>query len=161
MGNPTIVGEASTTVQATPAEVIAFVLDLQRYKEADHKIGRIGPIERTGDHGTVAFSGRLRGLPGPAGTYPFTVTGDRLVVGTPTSGPARWLVQEFEASFTCETTDGGTRVTHREVFGFRRPLRWLAHPLLHRWLAADIAQEMRRLQALLAHERARLAADPS
>lgn len=29
MGSPTIVGEASTTVHATPAEVIAFVLDLR------------------------------------------------------------------------------------------------------------------------------------
>lgn len=161
MGSPTIVGEASTTVHATPAEVVAFVLDLRRYKEADHKIGRIGAVRRTGDRGTVTFTGRLRGLPGPGGTYPFRITGDRLVVGTPTSGPARWFIAEFEASFTCEPTGDGTRVTHREVIGFRRPWRWLAHPLLRRWLPADTAQEMQRFQVLVDHEDAQLAADAS
>ena len=161
MGSPTIVGEASTTVRATPTEVIAFVLDLRRYKEADHKIGRIGAIHRSGDRGTVRFTGRLRGLPGPGGTYPFRITGDRLVVGTPTSGPARLFLAEFEGSFTCAPAAGGTRVTHREVFTFRRPWRWLANPLLRHWLPADTAREMQRFQALIDHEDAHLAAAAS
>ena len=69
-----IVGEATTTVSVPPSEVFDFVLDLNRYRQADHKIGRVGAMHRTGDTGTVRFSGRIRGLPGPAGTYPFKLS---------------------------------------------------------------------------------------
>ena len=145
-----ITGEATTTVRATPTEVIEFVLDLRRYREADHKIGRIGAVQRDGDTGSARFSGRLRGLPGPAGTYPFRISGEHLVFGTPTSGPARWFLSGFEGSFACERTDDGTTtVTHRETFVFRRPWRWLANPLLRRWLEADTVAEMGRFRALI------------
>jgi hypothetical protein len=143
-----IVGEASATVNASPAEVFAFVLDLERYRQADHKIGRVGEIRRDGDSGTVRFAGRIRGLPGPSGTYPFTLSDSRLRFGSPVAGPARWFL-EFEGTFDCEATDGGTRVVHREVFGFKRPWRWLAEPLLRRWLETDIGEEMVRFGPLV------------
>ena len=84
-----IVGEASTTVSATPDDVFDVVLDLTRYRQADHKIGRVGAIDDRGDRGTVQFSGRIRGLPGPSGTYPFTRTGSRLAFGSPNPGMGR------------------------------------------------------------------------
>src|ERR1700735_3510773 len=118
-----ILGQASTTVAASPADVFEFVLDLNRYRLADHKIGRVGPLTQTGDGGTVSFSGRIKGLPGPAGTYPFTKTESRLVIGSATAGPARWFL-DFEGTFDCQVTDQGTVVTHREVFNFKRPWRW-------------------------------------
>ena len=93
---PMIVGEASTTVRASPNEVFDFVIDLERYRQADHKIGRVGDVRRDGDRGTVQFSGRIRGLPGPSGTYPFTLDESRLVFGTPIAGPARWFLASFE-----------------------------------------------------------------
>lgn len=83
-----IVGEATTTVSVPPGEVFEFVLDLSRYRQADHKIGRVGATQRTGDSGTTRFSGRIKGLPGPSGTYPFTVTASRLQFGSPVAGPA-------------------------------------------------------------------------
>ena len=144
-----IVGEATTTVRASPTEVFDFVIDLERYRQADHKIGRVGEVRRFGDAGTVRFSGRIRGLPGPAGTYPFTLTPTRLVFGSPTAGPARWFLEHFEGSFDCESTADGTVVTHREVYRFRRPWRWLADPMLRRWLERDTAAEMVRFKALL------------
>ena len=49
-----------------PDDIIDFVLDLERYRQADHKIGRVGAIERHGTTGTARFAGRLRGLPGPS-----------------------------------------------------------------------------------------------
>lgn len=143
-----IVGEATTTVSVAPSEVFEFVLDLERYRQADRKIGRVGPGHRTGDRGTVRFSGRIRGLPGPAGTYPFTVTASRLRFGSPVAGAARWFL-DFEGSFDCEPTEDGTVVTHREVFMFKRPWRWLAEPLLRRWLEADTAEEMVRFKELV------------
>lgn len=148
MREPTIVGEATQVVRATPEEVMSFVLDLERYRQADHKIGRVGKVERTGNSGFVQFSGRVRGLPGPSGTYPFTIADTRLVFGSPVAGLARWML-EFEGSFECQRVDGGTKVTHREEFRFKHPWRLLARLLLGRWLATDTAREMVRLKGLL------------
>jgi hypothetical protein len=143
-----IIGEAAATVTVPPSAVFEFVLDLKRYREADHKIGKVGSITRTGDTGTVRFSGRIRGLPGPAGTYPFTRTESHLQFGSPIAGPARWFL-DFEGTFNCDVTAEGTVVTHREVFMFKAPWRWLAEPLLRRWLEADTAQEMVRFKELV------------
>ena len=140
-----IVGEASTTVSATPADVFEFVLDLERYRQADHKIGPVRDVSRDGNTGTVTFAGRIRGLPGPQGTYPFTLTEKRLQFDSPIAGPARWFL-EFEGSFECEVGADGTVVTHREAFGFKRPWRWIAEPVLRRWLQADIREEMVRFK---------------
>src|SRR5581483_1663154 len=124
-----IVGEATTTVDASPDQVFAFVLDLERYRQADHKIGRVGTVERRGDRGTATFSGRIRGLPGPSGTYPFVLSATRLAFGSAVSGPARWFL-DFEGTFDCEVVPAGTVVTHREVFDFKVPWRWFLEPLL-------------------------------
>lgn len=146
-----IVGEATTTVAATPDDVFDFVLDLDRYRQADHKIGRVGTSVNEGDHGMVQFSGRIRGMPGPPGIYPFTRTESRLGFGSPLSGPARWFL-DFEGTFDTEQTREGTVVTHREVFNFKRPWRWLAEPLLRHWLENDTAEEMVRLKKLVEHD---------
>ncbi len=143
-----IVGEASATVGVPPNEVFEFVLDLDRYRLADRKIGRVGTVNRDGDHGTVTFSGRIRGLPGPSGTYPFTLSPWRLVFGSAISGPARWFL-DFEGTFDCCVTEEGTVVTHREVFDFKSPWRWLVEPLLRRWLESDTADEMVRFKELI------------
>lgn len=146
-----IVGEARATVRATPRQVFELVLDLDRYRLVDHKIGKVGEVRRTGDEGTVQFSGRLRGLPGPRGTYPFAVDGSRLTIGSPIAGAARWFL-DFEATFDCTPTDDGTEVVHRETFRFKRPWRWVAAPALRRWLHADVVAEMDRLAAHIDHE---------
>jgi hypothetical protein len=143
-----IVGEATTTVSVPSSEVFEFVLDLKRYRQADRKIGRVGTVHRTGDRGTVRFSGRIRGLPGPAGTYPFTISARRLRFGSPVAGPVRWLL-DFEGTFDCEETADGTVVTHRERFDFKPVCRWLAEPLLRRWLESDTAAEMVRFKELI------------
>jgi Polyketide cyclase / dehydrase and lipid transport len=143
-----IVGEATTTVSVPPSEVFDFVLDLNRYRQADHKIGRVGAMHRTGDTGTVRFSGRIRRLPGPAGTYPFKLSASRLQFGSPVAGAARWFLN-FEGTFDCQETENGTVVTHREVFEFKRPWRWLAEPVLRRWLETDTDAEMVRFKHLL------------
>lgn len=142
-----IVGEATTTVAASPDEVFELVLDLERYRQADRKIGRVGPRSGTGDSGTVTFSGRIKGLPGPSGTYPYTRTASRLQFDSPVGGPARFFL-EFEGSFDCEVDGDVTTVTHREAFRFKAPWRWLAEALLRRWLEGDIVEEMVRFQQL-------------
>ena len=40
-------------------------------------------------------------------------------------------------------------MVHREVFSFKRPWRWLAEPLLRRWLENDTTEEMVRFKQLI------------
>jgi hypothetical protein len=61
-----IEGRATRLVAATPTEVAAFVLDLERYRRADHKIARVRSLVGDDTAGEVVFTGRLRGLPTPA-----------------------------------------------------------------------------------------------
>jgi hypothetical protein len=107
-----IVGDATATVTVPPSEVIEFVLDLSRYRQADRKIGRVGAAHRDGNNGTVRFSGRIRGLPAPSGVYPFAVNPSGLRFGSPIAGAARWFL-DFEGTFDCEETRNGTVVRHR------------------------------------------------
>lgn len=141
-------GEGSTTVAAPKAEVVEFVLDLERYRQADRKIGRVGEITRHGDTGTVRFSGRVRGLPGPSGVYPYEITATGMRFGSPTAGAAKWFL-EFEGTFDFEEGADGTVVHHRETFEFKRPWRWVAEPFLRRWLERDTAEEMQRFKQIL------------
>jgi len=60
--------------QDRPGQVFEFVLDLDRYRQEDHRVGRVGPVKRDGSGGTAVSSGRIGGLPEPSGTYPFTLT---------------------------------------------------------------------------------------
>jgi hypothetical protein len=62
-------GNASTLVAATPEQVISFVLDLHRYREADHKIVKVKSVHGDNPEGGSAFHrGAPRGLDprGPA-----------------------------------------------------------------------------------------------
>jgi len=147
-----IVGQATTTVTVSPSEIFEFVLDLHRYRRADRKIGRVGPTHRSGDRGTVTFSGRIKGFPGPTGTYPFTITPSRLHFGSPIAGPARWFLH-FDGTFDCEPTAAGTVITHQEVFRFKQPWRFLAEPFLRQWLKKDTIGEMVRFKELIENDR--------
>ena len=143
-----IVGEATTTISATPDEVFDFVLD---------RIATARRITRSGEWArstTEAIAGRLNSraasedCPPPSGTYPFTRTDSRLAFGSPIAGPARWFIN-FEGTFDTERTQDGTVVTHRETFSFKRPWQWLAEPLLRSWLEKDTTEEMVRFKQLI------------
>ncbi|HYD10896.1 MAG TPA: SRPBCC family protein [Acidimicrobiales bacterium] len=143
-------GEATVTIGCSARDVIELVLDLERYKTVDHKIGKVSSFSRDGDRGTVHFAGKLRGLPTPRDRQTFEVTDGRHL--TFRSIPSRWpgWAARFEGSFACdEQTDGTTVVTHRECFHFNPAIGWLVRPILGRWLAADTPLEMARMKAAL------------
>jgi Polyketide cyclase / dehydrase and lipid transport len=150
-----IVGEATTTVTASADKVIDFVLDLEQYKRADHKIGRVGRVEHRGDTGTVEFSGRILGLPGRRGVYPYRRDSRTLEFSSPVAGPARRFM-DFRGTFECRETADGTEVTHREIYEFKRPWRFLVGLLLRRWFERDTAKEMARFQEMLGKPERRL-----
>jgi hypothetical protein len=146
-----IAGEGEAVVRRSPDQVLEFVMDLERYRQADRKIGAIAWLRRSGDLAEARFRARMLGLPGPMVTQLLHLTpGRRIDVRNAPS----WLdrVMDFEGVITCEPVDGGTRVYHREAFELRRPLSWLLGPVLQRWLRHDTAAEVVRMRALLERE---------
>ena len=144
-----IVGEGTATVGVSPREVFEFVLDLNRYRQADHKIGRVGAIKRDGGQRHRAVLGTHHGHPEPVGHLPVHASPPRACSSGRRSPGSTSGSLEFDGTFDCETTDAGTVVVHREAFTFKGPLRWILEPLLRRWLAADTKQEMVRFKEII------------
>lgn len=148
----TLRAEATRVVGGvTPREVLEFVLDLDRYRQADTKIGRVTqPIELDdNDEGTTRYWGRLRGTP-PApdvNNVKLHRWTDLTFTGAPRQ-PAR-LILDFTGRFTCREIDDGCEVTHDYEMTFRRPFRWIYEPLLADWLQTELDVELSRVEAIL------------
>lgn len=141
------VGEAIIT--RPPEAIIAFVTDLEQYKRADWKIGRVLESRRDGDVIFMRHDGKLRGIPGPAVSLEMRIEGSTSVryKAVPTF-PSRFVLS-FDGGFELSATSNGTRVVHTERFRFFAPFRWFAEPFLRAWLANDVKEEMARLKELL------------
>ena len=130
--------------------MLEFVLDVDRYRRADLKIGRVHWMRRDGNTGLVRHGGRLVGLPAPAVTLSFELTpysrldfrGEEML----------WPLRGFDGFFACEESPEGTLVAHRECFvlgplvgpGFRL--------LFGRWLSRDTPAEVLRMKRILEDE---------
>ena len=142
-------GEGTTTIARPAKDILEFVLDLDRYSEADHKFHRIHYVKRHNNHGEAKYSGRLRGIPTPSEVQEWTLEPyTRLQFR---SRPSLWpgMIARFEGSFECEEADVETIVRHREAFEFKPPFSWLAVPFLRSWLQRDVEDEVVRLKQLL------------
>jgi len=144
-----IVGEGTALIRRSPRDILEFVLDLERYRQADTKIGRVHFVERNGNRGRARYAGRMRGLRGPAETVDWELEPwSRLHFwSTPSFWPG--ILYHFDGLFTCEETAEGTRVRHREAVSLRPPLARVVEPLLRDWLARDTVEEVARMKALL------------
>jgi Polyketide cyclase / dehydrase and lipid transport len=144
-----VYGEATITIHRSAKDILEFVIDLEKYREADHKFHRIHYVERRNDHGRAKYSGRLRGIPTPADVQDWTLQPYRRLEFR--SRPSLWpgMVARFEGFFECQETPDGTAVRHREAFQFRPPFSWVAVPFLKSWLQRDIDAEVLRLKRLL------------
>jgi len=148
----TLTVSSTAEISATPQEVLEFVLDLDRYRQADQKITRVSSVTGPDENGvgTVRLWGKLPGMPPAPDRQDFTLDRwSRLTfVGAPRQ-PGR-LIFDFIGTFDCVPIDDAmTRVTHAYEFTFRRPFRWLERRMSAP-LADEIDQEVRRLTELLA-----------
>ena len=152
-GAGVIFGEASVVVTATPDEALALLWDLERYREADHKIGRIISAQPDGGDLVVRFVPKMRGLPGPPVTQRLRRTGAHRI--DISDEPGSWVskVQTFSGFLIAEPTDGGTRVTHREQLDFHGPTARVLERSLRGWLAKDVEAEVVRIGLLLGEHR--------
>lgn len=151
-----IIGESSTII-ARPANVIlGWVLDLERYRQADTKIAAVlSPLVLNGQgRGRVRYRGTLRGLPTPADWNDVTLEPDRRL--TLIGSPGVWTrrVVDFAGSFECAPVAGGTRVVHRECFTFKGPARQLIEAWLGAWLQQEVEAEVERLRMLIEADQA-------
>lgn len=145
-----IEGRARATIHAPAQACYDFVLDLDRYRQADHKIGRVRSLAFDGHVGEVHYTGRLRGLPSPVVTHVIEADPCRSI--TVTSKPGTWQdrLAPFRGTFAFVPVDEGTTdVEHVEQFSFRGPARPLFERALGPWLAEDTPAEVARMKALL------------
>lgn len=141
---PDVVGEAETVMATTCEDVLAFVMDVERYREVDAKIGTIHRIERSADGRQVTFRFTPNLGPVPAllrSTQHVTRRGERAVVIRPAPSWTDRLAR-FEGSVECWPDPDGVRVQRRLEFWFTPVLRALLGPALRRWLATDVPAEL-------------------
>jgi len=122
-------------------------LDVDQYRLADHKIGRVYYVRRDGNRGEVRHVGKLVGIPGPAVVLGFTLTPYSRLDFRSVRVP--WPVRGFEGSFTCEETSSGTHVVHRECFIFGPIAGRIFKALFGSWLKRDTPAEVMRMKRLL------------
>jgi len=142
-----IYGEGSALIRCPARDILEFVLDFERYRQADTKIRKVHGVERNGDEGLLRYSGWIRGLPTPLVEHAWRIVPySRLEIR---SLKRDLLLDQFEGLFTCEETPQGTRVVHRETFVFHPPLGRLVERLLRAWIARDVPAEMSRMKDIL------------
>jgi hypothetical protein len=142
-----ICGEGRTVIRRQPPDIIEFVLDVQRYRLADHKIGRIYYIRRTANEGSVKHTGKVLGIPGPPVILGFKLTPYSRLDFQSIKVP--WPVRSFDGSFNCEPADAGTLVVHRECFVLAPGVGRIIAPILSAWLSRDTPAEVLRMKRLL------------
>lgn len=152
-----IAGEGTETIRRSAKDIYDFILDPERYRQADTKIARVHSVQWNGDTGELRYSGRFRGFRTPAVRQTITVERYRRIDVRSKPGTFAHLVAPFHGLFILEELgDGTTKVFHREALDPPAPIKWVVEPLLRRWLEQDTPAEMVRLKQLLEspHERA-------
>lgn len=149
-----IEGRAQATIHASAQACYEFVLDLDRYREADHKIGTVRAMDFDGHAGEVRYTGRLRGMPSPPMTHLIEAEPYRSIVVRSKPGTWQDRLGPFDGVFTFTPMDVGTTdVEHVEQLSFRGPARPLLERMLGDWLAADTPAEIARMKVLLEADR--------
>lgn len=144
--------EAVIDIARSPREILEWILDLERYRQADRKITKVidQPVLSADGVGTVRYRGRLRGIPTPADTN--VVTLDRWRGLSFDGAPGLWTrrLVDFHGTFECTATPDGTTLRHAETFRFRpKMIDTLAERILSRWLQQEIEIEVHRLKELI------------
>ena len=148
MPEPVVVcGEGRTVIRRSPKDILEFVLDVDRYRQADLKIGRVHYVKRAGSVGEVSHDGRLLGIKAPAVVLAFTLTPYSRLEFRGIKMP--WPLRGFDGFFTAEETPEGTVVVHRECFIFGQATGRVFQVLLGWWLKRDTPAEVLRMKALL------------
>src|SRR5687767_11079834 len=109
------VGTATATIKCTADEYLAFVLDVERYREVDDKLGPIDWVRTDGSVTEFRFRPRMPLMPwSPKVVSRMTLTpGQRIDIeyAPPPHNRLARALSTFSAYFACEPTDRGITVT--------------------------------------------------
>lgn len=145
---------ATIELAATPQEVLEFVLDLDRYRQADHKISRVTSVigPDAAGKGSIRLWGRLPGLPIAPDQQDFTLERWQQLTFVGAPGQLGRLVFNFVGTFECVPLDSNrTRVTHAYEFTFRKGFRWIEARIAEP-LRLELDEEVARLAQILESE---------
>ncbi|WP_130342181.1 SRPBCC family protein [Herbihabitans rhizosphaerae] len=140
------------TIGCTPDELLAFVMDIERYAEVDKKINPVTWTRRDGDVVEFECRPKVAGIPQPKVVQRLRLTpGERVDISLSPLPRNRFqhTIAKFEASFACAPVDGGTEVTRTLRFTFPAWIRWMMEPVLRRRLPAEVRDEIARAKAHL------------
>ena len=150
--NVGVVVRESITIGCWPADVLAFVMDIERYAEVDGKIRPVLWARRDGDVVEFACRPRLAGLRQPKVVQQLRrVSADRIEIALsppPRNRLARAMAT-FAASVDVRDVDGGTLVTRTLEFRFAPAVRPVFEPLFRRRLRAEVIDELQRAKIYL------------
>ena len=141
----------TVTVSGSPRQVLELVLDLDAYREVDPKIRRVTqrPVLDSAGWGTARLVGSLWHLPSTPDTQVVHLERWRRLTFTGAPGVPARLLYSFTGTFEAVEEGHSTRLTHAYEIRFRRPLQAVFGRSVQRWLDADLADEMVRLQGRL------------
>lgn len=147
----TLTASARVVVSAEPQSILEFVLDLERYMQADHKITRVAEITAPDNDGKgyVKVWGKIKGMPAAPDRQNYTLErwSKLTFVGAP--GQLGRMVFNLIGTFECHAVaPGKTEVIHSYEFTFRRPFRFMEN-LLGPWLQTEIEAEVARIADIL------------
>lgn len=134
------------TIACQPDDLLAFVMDPERYAQVDSKIRPVLSVRRMGNVTEFKFRPRVACIPGPPAISQMTLTpGTRVDVALapPPANRLARLASDFTASFVCTPVEGGTELVRTLNYDFRPPFGWLARRLLRRRMTAEVHDEVR------------------
>ena len=107
-----IAGEGTQVIHRSARDIYEFVLDPERYKKADLKIGTVHSVTWFGDQAEIHYSGRFRGISTPSVRQVLTAQPYRRVDVRSKPGTFAHLVSRFHGLFTFEEIGGGAGGAH-------------------------------------------------
>src|SRR5438309_11525413 len=140
------VGTATATLKTTAEEYLAFVLDVERYRQVDDKLGPIDWVRTEGNVTDFRFRPKMPLTPwSPKVVSRMTLTpGQRIDIEyapKPHNRLARAL-SSFSAYFSCEPNGEGIRVTRSVTISLPAFLRPIERLTLGRRLQASVEREL-------------------
>lgn len=147
-------GRASATFGCTADQYLAFVLDVERYRQVDDKLGPIDWVRTEGNVTEFRFRPKMPLMPwSPKVVSRMTLTpGERIDIQyapKPHNRLARAL-SSFSAFFAVEPADEGIRVTRSVTISLPAMLRPIERLTLGRRLQTSVERELALTASVLA-----------
>lgn len=139
-------GTAVATIQTSADEYLAFVLDVERYRQVDDKLGRIDWVRTDGNVTEFRFRPKMPMMPwSPKVVSQMTLTpGQRIDIqyAPPPLNRLASALSSFSAFFAVEPVDDGVRVTRSVTISLPRLLRPVERLTLGRQLQTSVEREL-------------------